>query len=65
MPSNQKAIQPPLHLLLPSLSLAGGEFKKEMQKLNKQSAEKKYRNKNPLEQRKNIFNFRYISTTDL
>lgn len=41
------------------------EFKKELQKLNKQSAEKKYRNKYPLEQRKNIFNFRYISTTDL
>lgn len=65
MPSNQKAIQPPLHLPLP-LTLSGrGEFKKELQKLNKQSAEKKYRNKNPLEQRKNIFNFRYISTTDL
>lgn len=63
--ATRKQFNPRFTFPFPSPSLAGGEFKKEMQKLNKQSAEKKYRNKNPLEQRKNIFNFRYISTTDL
>lgn len=43
MPSNQKAIRPTLI----SLSLWQGEFKKQMQKLSKQSAEKKYKTRTP------------------